>query len=178
MIKQPLFFLLLAGGLLSTTLAWADGDWDRAKTAHERGDYAAEVAVVRPLAEKGYAFAQFNMGVLYDRGQGVPQDNALAMQWYQKAAAQGLPQAQVNLAIMYEEGQGVPVDPVRAYFWYALADSQGDSQAPQAMQDIAKKMTPAQITDAERQVKEYKAFHPFPIPPIPAPDSGTHHGNS
>jgi TPR repeat protein len=46
------------------------GEWDRAKSAHERGDYAAEVAIVRPLAEKGHAFAQFNLGVLYDRGQG------------------------------------------------------------------------------------------------------------
>lgn len=175
MIKK-IFFLLLAGGLLNADPVWADGEWDQAKTAHERGDYAAEVAIVRPLAEKGYAFAQFNLGVLYDRGQGVPQDDALAMQWYQKAAEQGLPQAQVNLAIMYEEGQGVPVDTVRAYFWYALADSQGDGQAPQALRDIAKKMSPAQITEAEQRVKEYKATRIFNIPSLPAVDSGSTHG--
>jgi TPR repeat protein len=176
MIKRLFFLLLLAGSLLSVSPVGADGEWDQAKTAHERGDYAAEVAIVRPLAEKGYAFAQFNLGVLYDRGQGLPQDDALAKQWYQKAAEQGLPQAQVNLAIMYEEGQGMPVDPVRAYFWYALADSQGDGQAPQALQDIAKKMTPAQVADAERQVKEFKATHAFTIPPLPAVDSGSAHG--
>lgn len=175
-MKKP-FFLLLAGSLLSVGPVWAEGEWDQARGAHERGDYAAEVALVRPLAERGYPFAQFNLGVLYDQGKGVPQDNAQAMQWYQKAAEQGLPQAQVNLGIMYEEGQGVKPDYVRAYFWYALADSQGDGQAPQAKQDIAKKMTPAQIEDAERQVKEYKATHTFSIPPLPAPDSGTAHGN-
>lgn len=175
-MMKKLFFLLLTGGLLSAAPIWAEGEWDQAKTAHERGDYAAEVAIVRPMAEKGYAFAQFNLGVLYDRGHGVPQDNALAMQWYQKAAEQGLSQAQVNLAIMYEEGQGMPVDLARAYFWYALADSQGDGQAPQALRDIAKKMTPAQIADAERQVRDFKATHIFSIPQVPAFDSGSAHG--
>ena len=176
---NKLFFLLLAGSLLTTIPAWAaDGEWDQARTAHERGDYAAEVAIVRPLAEKGLPFAQFNLGVLYDQGKGVPQDNALAMQWYRKAAEQGLPQAQINLGIMYEQGQGVKPDYAQAYFWYALADTQGDSQAPQAKQDLAKKMTPAQIEDVERRVKEYKAAHPFRIPPLPpVPGSGTGHGN-
>jgi TPR repeat protein len=176
-MKKPIF-LLLAGSLLSAGPVWADGEWDQARSAHERGDHAAEVAIIRPMAEKGYAFAQFNMGVLYDQGKGVPQDNALAIQWYQKAAEQGLPQAQVNLGIMYQEGQGVKQDYIRAYFWYALADSQGDGQAPQAKRDIAKKMTPAQIESAERQVKEYQAAHPFRIPPLPAPDSDTPHGGN
>jgi TPR repeat protein len=177
-MNKPLF-LLLASSLLTTAPAWAaEGDWDQARTAHERGDYAAEVAIVRPLAEKGYPFAQFNLGVLYDNGQGLPEDNALAMQWYRKAAEQGLPQAQVNLGIMYEQGEGVPSDYVEAYFWYALADTQGDGQAPQAKRDITKKMTPAQIADAERRVGEFKAKHPFRIPPLPAPDSGTPHGGN
>ena len=177
-MKKP-FFLLLAGSLLTTVPAWAaDGEWDQARTAHERGDYAAEVAIVRPLAEKGSPAAQFNLGVLYDQGKGVPQDDALAMQWYRKAAEQGLPQAQINLGIMYEQGQGMKADYVQAYFWYALADTQGDSQAPQAKQDIAKKMTPAQIEDAERRVREFKAAHPFRIPPLPAPDAGVPHGGN
>lgn len=176
---NKLFFLLLAGGLLSATSSWAaEGDWDQARTAHERGDYAAELAIVRPLAEQGSPFAQFNLGVLYDQGKGVPQDYAQAMIWYLKAAEQGLPQAQINLGILYEEGQGVKPDPVRAYFWYALADVQGDGQAPQAKKDLAEKMTPAQVQDAEQQVKTYQAAHPFRIPPLPPlPNSGSSHGN-
>ena len=176
---KKLFFALLACGVLSAASVWAgEGDWDRAKGAHERGDYAAEIAIVRPLAEQGYAFAQFNLGVLYDQGKGLPQDNAQAMAWYQKAAEQGLPQAQINLGIMYEEGQGVKPDYVRAYFWYALADVQGDAQAPQAKQELAAKMTPVQIEEAERQAKDYQVKHPFPIPPLPPlPGSGAAHGN-
>ncbi|MBK8182595.1 MAG: sel1 repeat family protein [Candidatus Competibacteraceae bacterium] len=172
-------FLLLAGGLLSTAPAWAaDSDWERAKSAHERGDYTAELGIVRPLAEKGYPFAQFNLGVLYDEGKGVPEDNAKAMEWYRKAAEVGYSKAQINLGIMYEQGEGVAADLVEAYFWYALADFQGDSLAPEGKRDIAKKMTPAQIQAAEKKAKDYLATHKFPIPATPpTPDSGTSHGN-
>lgn len=173
-MKKPLF-LLLAGSLLSAAPVWAEGDWDQARTAHERGDYAAEVAIVRPLAEQGFAFAQFNMGVLYDNGYGVPLDDLQAIEWYGKAAEQGLPQAQINLGIMYEEGEGGPADYVQAYFWYTMADGQGDSQAPQAKREISEKMTPAQIKEAERKVKEWRATHTFTIPPLPASES--QHGN-
>ncbi|WP_051497849.1 tetratricopeptide repeat protein [Candidatus Contendibacter odensensis] len=176
MIKK-LFFLLLTGALLGAAPIWAaDGDWDRAKAAHERGDYTAEIAIIRPLAEKGFAFAQFNLGVLYDQGNGVPQDNALAMQWYQKAAEQGLSQAQVNLAIMYREGQGMPVNLTRAYFWFELADAQGDSQAPEAKRELAEKLTPAQVTEAERQATEFMFTHSFTVPPLPPYNPGSAHG--
>ncbi|MCB1777491.1 MAG: sel1 repeat family protein [Candidatus Competibacteraceae bacterium] len=168
---NKLFFLLLIGSLLNITPAQAaEGDWDQAKAAHERGDYAAEIAIVRPLAEQGFAFAQFNMGVLYDEGHGVPLDDLQAMTWYRKAAEQGLPQAQVNLGIMHEQGEGGAADYVQAYFWYAMADSQGDHQAPQAIREIREKMTPTQIEEAQRKVKEWQATHTFTIPPLPAPE--------
>ncbi|MBL8258620.1 MAG: sel1 repeat family protein [Candidatus Competibacteraceae bacterium] len=176
---RTIFSLLLAGSLSGLAPVWAaEADWDRAKSAHERGDYTAELAIIRPMAEKGYPFAQFNLGVLYDEGKGMPEDNAKAMEWYRKAADQGFSQAQVNLGIMHQHGEGTPASPVAAYFWFALAEKQGDGQAGQAKQDIAKKMTPAQIQDAERQVQSYLATHKFIIPPAPpVPDSGSRHGN-
>ena len=51
-------------------------------------------------AEQGNADAQFNLGVMYDTGQGVRQDYAQAVQWYRKAAEQGLADAQYNLGVM------------------------------------------------------------------------------
>ncbi len=171
-------FGLIMSHLLVMMPVWADGDWDRARTAHERGDYTAELVVVRPLAEKGFAFAQFNLGVLYDNGQGVPEDDRQAIIWYEKAAMQGLTQAQVNLGIMYQEGEGTARDYVKAYFWFAMAKSQGDEQASEGMRDIAKKMTPAQIQEAKQDIKVFKASHTFSIPPLSAPYSDTlHNGN-
>jgi hypothetical protein len=102
-------------------------------------------------------------------------DDQKAIEWYRKAAEQGLPQAQINLGIMYEEGEGGPADFVQAYFWYAMADSQGDNQGPQAKREIAAKMTPAQVAEAEQKVKEWRATHTFTVPPQPA--SEPRHGD-
>lgn len=168
---KRLIGLCVVSGWLWAAPVWAGGDWDRARTAHERGDYATELAIVRPLAEQGFAFAQFNLGVLYDNGHGVPMDDQKAIEWYRKAAEQGLPQAQINLGIMYEEGEGGAADPVQAYFWYAMADSQGDSQGPQAKREIAAKMTPAQVAEAEKKIKEWRATHQFTIPPQTSPEA-------
>ena len=48
-----------------------------------------EIAEDRAGAEKGEAWAQYNLGVLYDKGYGVPEDDATAVTWYRKAAEQG-----------------------------------------------------------------------------------------
>ena len=51
-------------------------------------DYAAAVKWYRRAAEQGHASAQFNLGVMYDGGQGVLQDYAAAVKWYRRAAEQ------------------------------------------------------------------------------------------
>ncbi len=66
---------------------------------------------------------------MYDKGEGVPQDYAKAMQWYQKAANQGDADAQFNLGVMYYEGEGAPQDYAKALQWYQKAANQGDAQA-------------------------------------------------
>lgn len=97
--------------------------------AYERGDYAEAVATLRPLAEQGRAEAQFYLGQMYRKGEGVPRDRAEAASWYARAAAQGLVSAQYNLGQMYRTGQGVPRDPVRAAHWYRRAAEQGHPRA-------------------------------------------------
>ena len=59
-------------------------------------------------AEQGNADAQYNLGVMYDNGRGVPQDDKTAVKWYRLAAEQGDASAQSNLGVMYGTGQGVP----------------------------------------------------------------------
>ena len=58
--------------------------------------YATAVRKWRPLAEAGDAAAQYNLGVIFDQGRGVPRDTAEALRWYQLAAAQGYAAAQTN----------------------------------------------------------------------------------
>lgn len=83
----------------------------------------------RARAEVGNAPAQFNMGVRYDNGDGVPQDYHEAVRWYKMAADQGYAAAQYNLGVCYYKGEGVPQNPFEAVKWYLKAAEQGDTLA-------------------------------------------------
>jgi len=77
-------------------------------------------------ADQGEANAQFQLGDMYEQGQGVPQDYEEAVKWYRLAANQGNAYAQVNLGTMYDNGTGVPQDDEEAVKWYRLAAEQND----------------------------------------------------
>lgn len=81
------------------------------------------------LAENGSANAQFNLGAMYDNGDGVPEDDAEAAKWYQQAADQGHVNAQFSLGVMYANGEGVAENAVEAASWYRKAADQGDYRA-------------------------------------------------
>jgi len=69
------------------------------------GRYGDAIRTWRPLADKGDADAQFNMGQAYRLGRGVPADMRIAQSWFQKAAQQGHQEAQANLGlILYQNG--------------------------------------------------------------------------
>ncbi|MFT6908978.1 MAG: TPR repeat protein [Oleiphilaceae bacterium] len=80
-------------------------------------------------AKQGDAPAQFNLGIMYDKGKGVAQDDKQAAIWYRKAAEQGHALAQYNLGIVYANGEGVPQDDKQAVMWYRRAAEQGLAQA-------------------------------------------------
>jgi TPR repeat protein len=73
--------------------------------------------------------AEVELGWMYDKGQGVPQNYSAALQWYRLAAAQGNADAQSNLGVKYASGQGVARDDVTALNWYRLAAAQGNADA-------------------------------------------------
>lgn len=124
-----------------------------------------DLQTLQAQARQGDTDAQIRLGDLYAKGRGVPQDYTQARTWYEKAAAQGHPIAQNNLAELHFAGLGGPPDYVRAYMWVNLAalHMQGEEkrQAEENREDVAKRMTPAQITEAKRlsqqcQAKKFK----------------------
>ncbi len=187
---------LCAGVILGLTApAWAG--FDEGEAAYQRGDYATAIREWRPLANQGLADAQYNLGVMYRKGRGVPQDDAEAVKWYRKAAEQGHAVAQVSLGVMYGErrgvtqdyaealqwwrkaaeqgvagaqnnlgvmysyGRGVPQDYVQAHMWLNLAASRhppGEKrdEAVKNRDNLAAKMTPAQISEAQKLAREWK----------------------
>ncbi len=139
----------------------ASAAWDEGVAAYERPDYAEVVTWSRKAAEQGVAEAQYNLGFMYYNGLGVPQDYAEAVRSYRKAAEQGLALAQFNLGIMYYKGRGVPKDYVQAHMWNILAASRfppGEDRddAVNHRNSLAEKMTPAQLTEAEKLAREWK----------------------
>jgi TPR repeat protein len=126
-------------------------------------DDAEAVKWYRKAADQGYANAQNNLGEKYDYGKGVPQDAVEAVKWYRKAADQGHANAQANLALMYSQGKGVPEDVVRAYMYFnlAAADERAfTTNAAEKREFTAKRMTPAQIAEAQRMSREWKPTVP------------------
>jgi len=82
---------------------------------------AEDVEGLRVSAALGYAPAQNSLGLMYDQGEGVAQDDAEAVKWYRKAAEQGYAAAQSWLGWMYATGTGVPEDDAEALKWYRKA---------------------------------------------------------
>ena len=80
-------------------------------------------------AEQGDVEAQFELGFMYDFGNGVEKDASKAVYWYQKAANLGNATAQSNLGHMYAAGEGVTKDASKAVYWFQKAANQGDATA-------------------------------------------------
>lgn len=146
------FIWLLLFALTSTAALASDNPQLDAKNAFERGDYATAAKILEPLAERGDAAAQYNLGTLYNSGRGVTKDLALAASWYEKAARQGKALAQLAIGAMYRNGQGVDVDYPRAYMWLTMAASgltgTDNQQTERILKELRTEMTPEQMQSA------------------------------
>ena len=103
--------------------------WKRIYQALDDGDYEVMVALLRPLAEKGNAEAQFRLGYCYENGEGMAQDYTQAVYWYEKSAMQNYAGAECNLGWLYETGKGVAQDYGKAFAWYEKSALQGNMYA-------------------------------------------------
>jgi TPR repeat protein len=119
-------------------------------------NYTEAAKWYRLAAEQGQAEAQFNLGMMHDQGQGVPQNYAEAAKWFRLAADQGLAAAQFNLGVMHYKGEGVPQNYVLAHMWLNLAGAGSARGASTNRDNVASKMTPAQIAEAQRLAASWK----------------------
>ena len=120
--------LILTAALLvgmAVPPAWAD--FDAGVAAYDSGDYETAFREFKTLAEQGDAHAQFNLGYMYHKGEGVPQDDAEAVKWLSKATVQGYAGVQSLLGNMYEKG--FLQDNAEAVKWYQKAAAQGNADA-------------------------------------------------
>lgn len=114
---------------LALALEAARADLETGLAAVARRDWAAALAEFRPLAERGVADAQVNLGNLYLKGWGVTQNYGEAFRWYLKAASQGNAVGQGKLGLMHYYGLGVPEDHAEAARWFRDAGERGEPGA-------------------------------------------------
>ena len=146
--------LTIAVLLGSIGVSWS-GDFQKGLTAYESGDYATALREWKPLAKQGDTDAMFNIGLMYDKGQGVPEDNMIAVQWYRIAAWWGHASAQGNLSEHYALGAGVKRNYTSAYMWGNIAATNGNKTGAKWRHFVEKKMNPAEIAEAQKRVREY-----------------------
>ena len=125
-------------------------------SAYQKGDFATAAKEWRPLAEQGDREAQFNLGLLYIDGQGVPQDPAEGAAWFQKSADQDFTKAQLNLGALYGSGKGVKRDYVQAYKWLSICAAKGDRRCTAQRDLVVKKLKPAQLNEAQHLASSWK----------------------
>ena len=143
-----LFIALLFGNV---SIGYAQ---DKGLKAYESGDYAEALRQWKPLAEQGIVGAQYNLGIMYKKGQGVIQDYKTAVKWYRLAAEQGDASAQTQLGVMYGTGKGVAQDNVLAHMWFNIAASNGSKKAIKNRDIIAEKITSADISKAQQMARD------------------------
>jgi len=92
---------------------------------HREGKYNEAFTYCSEAAELGDTNAQYNLGLMYAHGDGVPQDYAEAVKWYRKAAEQGHAVAQYILGVGYANGKGIQQNYAEAVTWFCKAAEHG-----------------------------------------------------
>ena len=91
---------------------------------------------------------------MYDKGEGVGEDDKEAAKWYRLAADQGDADAQCNIGVLYAQGRGVLEDYVTSYAWLNIAAANGIRSAKKNKPVIAKLLAPEQIAKARELSRE------------------------
>jgi TPR repeat protein len=104
-------------------------NYEKGLQAQSEADWSMALNIFRPLAEKGHVGAQYHLGQMYERGDGVPRDVSEALRLWRMGAGQGDVTSMETLGDRYREGEGFPRDFAAARNWYRRAAEQGSLKA-------------------------------------------------
>lgn len=107
-------------------------------------------------AERGNAKAMHNLAVLYAEGASGKPDYATATEWFRRAAEFGVRDSQYNLAVLLGRGLGAPADLGLSYRWFAIAAAQGDEDAGRKRDEVASRLSAADLATAKSAVEAWK----------------------
>ncbi len=156
-ISIPISLLLVVISFSSPSFA---NDFQEGLDAIHGTNYEKALEKLIPLAAKGHAASQYNLGVMHEWGNGVPKDNVEAMRWYGLSAERSHKDAQNNLGAMYSKGEGAEQSFVDALKWFVISAENGSEAGRKNIDIVEKRMTSQQITQARRLAREWVRKHP------------------
>ena len=146
-----LFFLVFLGfsGLVRA-------DFNDGVVAYVMGNYDKAFTTMQSLAETSdHGYAQYYVGMMYMKGQGVKQDYKLASDWFRKASEKNIPQAQYKLGNLYLTGRGVPKDYEFAYVWFSVGASHRHELSSQSVDEAKQKLSDEEKAEADKLIATY-----------------------
>ena len=143
--------------LYSIAILYATGGEDL------KQDYAKAISYYQKAAQKNHAGSLRQLGVMYEKGLGVPASPNQAAQYYEDAAKRGDALAQLIIGRMYASGQGRPKNNTEAYKWLTLAangvfyddETVKRDETKGSLKTLVASMTPADINSGEKLVREF-----------------------
>ena len=100
--------------------------------ANDKDDFVYDLA----LATQGVSVSQYNTGINYSLGRGIPKETVKSIYWYQRASDQGHSKAPFNMAILYAKGEGVGKNLPLALKYFKLSAERGNLNAKLFYEDL------------------------------------------
>ena len=142
--------------LLTLITSPARADFNDGVVAYLMGDYDKAFTTMQSLAETSdHGFAQYYLGMMYMKGQGVEQDYKNASNWFRKASEKSIPQAQYKLGDLYFKGRGVPKDYEFAYVWFSVGASHKHQLSMNAVNKAKAKLSDEELKEADKLIATY-----------------------
>jgi TPR repeat protein len=125
-------------------------------------DFVQAAEWYRKAADQNHTLAQFNLGIMFSKGQGVTHDDATAVMWITRSAEGGDAGAQFNLGTRHHRASlnklqpGASESRIEAFKWIHLATAQGYNDSNGSGSMITMRMTPEEFTEAKRRVASFR----------------------
>lgn len=131
-------------------------DFNDGVVAYLMGDYDKAFTTMQSLGETSdHAYAQYYLGMMYMKGQGVEQDYKKASEWFRKASEKNISQAQYKLGDLYFKGRGVPKDYEFAYVWFSVGASHEHQLSKSAINKAKEKLSEEELGEADKLIASY-----------------------
>ena len=156
-MKKSMILAILIS-IMITIPAYANDFQEGLDAIHET-NYKKALEKLMPLAESGHAAAQYNIGVMHEWGNGVPQDNSQALKWYKRSAELSHKDAQNNLGALYSKREGTEQNFVEALKWFLISAENGSEGGQKNIRILEKRMNYEKISQAQKFANDWMRGH-------------------